>query len=183
MQRNKVWTFLFSFCPGAGQMYQGYMKRGLSLIVLFLLPLMIGVTFMPILGLLSLVVWMYSFFDSLNLRPQLMDGTAPKDDYLVHLNLAEQDMKRMLFAKGHLMGWGFVLLGVGGLYKTMVSPLLHALIRMIPDRFPLRNVLSNLLYDIPGITIGVIFVLVGVWLIRGDKKDAESFEEYKGGEQ
>ena len=29
MMKNGILTFLFAFCPGAGQMYQGYMKRGL----------------------------------------------------------------------------------------------------------------------------------------------------------
>ena len=32
MKKNGILTFLFAFVPGAGQMYQGYMKRGLSLI-------------------------------------------------------------------------------------------------------------------------------------------------------
>ena len=37
MKKNGILTFLFAFVPGAGQMYQGYMKRGLSLITLFFL--------------------------------------------------------------------------------------------------------------------------------------------------
>ena len=37
MMKNGILTFLFAFCPGAGQMYQGYMKRGLSLITMFCL--------------------------------------------------------------------------------------------------------------------------------------------------
>ena len=36
---NGILTFLFAFCPGAGQMYQGYMKRGLSLITMSAWPL------------------------------------------------------------------------------------------------------------------------------------------------
>lgn len=39
MMKNGILTFLFAFCPGAGQMYQGYMKRGLSLITMFAWPL------------------------------------------------------------------------------------------------------------------------------------------------
>ena len=35
-------TFCLAFCPGAGQMYQGYMKRGTSLVVLFMLIIMLG---------------------------------------------------------------------------------------------------------------------------------------------
>ena len=42
MMKNGILTFLFAFCPGAGQMYQGYMKRGLSLITMFCLFIMAG---------------------------------------------------------------------------------------------------------------------------------------------
>ena len=34
MKKSMFLTFCFSFIPGAGQMYQGYMKRGLSLMIL-----------------------------------------------------------------------------------------------------------------------------------------------------
>ena len=33
MLKNGFLTFCCAFVPGAGQMYQGYMKRGLSLIL------------------------------------------------------------------------------------------------------------------------------------------------------
>ena len=32
MKKNGILTLLFAFIPGAGQMYQGYMKRGLCLL-------------------------------------------------------------------------------------------------------------------------------------------------------
>ena len=41
MMKNGILTFLFAFCPGAGQMYQGYMKRGLSLITMVCVALII----------------------------------------------------------------------------------------------------------------------------------------------
>ena len=34
MLKNGLLTLLFAFIPGAGQMYQGYMKRGLSLMLM-----------------------------------------------------------------------------------------------------------------------------------------------------
>ena len=62
MQKNGFLTLCFSFIPGAGQMYQGYMKRGLTQVLLFVIPLMIGGAFLPVLMVLSAVVYMYSFF-------------------------------------------------------------------------------------------------------------------------
>lgn len=58
--------------PGAGQMYQGYMKRGLSLITMFCLFIILGsTTGLDALVVGCIVVYMYSFFDTLNLRAQL----------------------------------------------------------------------------------------------------------------
>ena len=36
-KKNRFWTFLFSLFPGAGEMYMGFMKQGVSLMTLFLL--------------------------------------------------------------------------------------------------------------------------------------------------
>ena len=41
-RKSGFFTFCLAFCPGAGQMYQGYMKRGTSLLVLFMLIIMLG---------------------------------------------------------------------------------------------------------------------------------------------
>lgn len=47
MYKNGFLTLCFSFIPGAGQMYQGYMKRGLTQEICFVIPLMIGGVFFP----------------------------------------------------------------------------------------------------------------------------------------
>lgn len=183
MKRNKLWTLFFSLIPGAGQMYQGYMKRGLSLAMLFIAPIMVGAAFMPALTALAAVVYMYSFFDSLNLRGMILDGTEPEDDYLVHLNLMDEDFKKLFTEKNQLIGWGFVLLGVCGLYKSFIEPILYDLVVLIGYDSPLRNAISNalrnIIYSVPGLAIGVAFVAVGLWLVRGGKKENE-FVEYKG---
>ena len=69
MKKNAFFTFIFSFIPGAGQMYQEYMKRGLSLMILAALFLifaaMVG---SPIFIIPILVIIAYSFFDTYRLR-------------------------------------------------------------------------------------------------------------------
>ena len=85
--KNGILTFICAFCPGAGQMYQGYMKRGLSLITMFCLFIILGsTTGLDALVVGCIVVYMYSFFDTFNLRAQLGADNAPADDYLVHVN-------------------------------------------------------------------------------------------------
>ena len=43
MKKNGFLTFCFAFIPGAGEMYQGYMKRGLSLVMLCAAAIALGV--------------------------------------------------------------------------------------------------------------------------------------------
>ena len=40
-KKNKFFTFIFSFMPGAAEMYMGFMKQGVCLLALFLLSFII----------------------------------------------------------------------------------------------------------------------------------------------
>ena len=63
MKKNGILTLLFALIPGAGEMYQGYMKRGLSLITMFSLSAALGaMTRIEILYIGLPIVYMYSFF-------------------------------------------------------------------------------------------------------------------------
>ena len=94
MLKNGFLTFCCAFIPGAGQMYQGYMKRGLSLILTACLIGMVSSLLNPVM-LLLVVVWMYSFFDTFNLRAQIIADTAPEDDYLVHFDPRDKRLAQL----------------------------------------------------------------------------------------
>ena len=93
MKKNAFLTFIFACIPGAGQMYYGYMKRGLSMITFFCLFIMAG-TLVDVLVVGSIIVWMYSFFDTYGLIRHLAAG-EPKDDDLL-LPGSWDDIKAML---------------------------------------------------------------------------------------
>ena len=44
------------------------------------------------------IVYMYSFFDTFNLRAQIGMGTAPEDDYLVHFDPHDKRLAQLLEA-------------------------------------------------------------------------------------
>lgn len=69
MKKNLLLTFGFAFIPGAGQMYQNYMKRGLSIMILAgaVLALTSFLRF-SIFVVPFLIIVAYSFFDTFNLR-------------------------------------------------------------------------------------------------------------------
>ena len=121
MKRKQGLLFFISSCiPGCGQMHQGYMRRGMSLLTVFCGLFAIAV-FLNIgaLTVLALPVWLYAFFDSYNLRARLDEGTAPADALLLGLDQADGEKMALLCRKRHsLVGWGLVTLGVCILYAT-----------------------------------------------------------------
>ena len=127
MKKNGFLTFCFAFIPGAGQMYQGYMKRGLSLVGICCLAIAVASLLSPLQNAalaVCCVVWMYSFFDTFNLRAQLGAGMAPADDYLVHLGY-DVSLDRLLHRRHKLFGWVLVVLGVYTLYDGLLMDLEH----------------------------------------------------------
>ena len=121
MKKNGILTLLFACIPGAGQMYQGYMKRGLSLITMFCLFIIVGsATGLDALVVGCIVVYMYSFFDTFNLRAQIIAENAPADDYLVHINWKDKRMQDFMMDSHKLLGWGLIALGGLVAYENVI---------------------------------------------------------------
>ena len=76
-QKNKILMFLFSLIPGAGQMYMGFMKQGLSLMTIFATLCAVGIwlDIKPLLFFAPIIL-LYSFFDATNKNS--MDAEAFK---------------------------------------------------------------------------------------------------------
>ena len=61
-QKRGFWLFIFSLIPGAGEMYMGFKKQGISIMFLFWGVFAIGAcTGMDWLVFLILIIWFYSF--------------------------------------------------------------------------------------------------------------------------
>ena len=125
MKKNALLTFIFACIPGAGQMYYGYMQRGLSLITLFCASFMLGALAGPLV-VTMFIVWMFSFFDTYDLIRHLAAGD-PKPDSLLLLGDWE-DLKRMVPKHNRLLGWGLIALGIWALYDMLLEPLLYNLL-------------------------------------------------------
>lgn len=186
MLKNGFLTFCCAFIPGAGQMYQGYMKRGLSLILTACLIGMVSSLLNPVL-LLLVVVWMYSFFDTFNLRAQIGAGTAPQDDYLVHINWHDQRMEQFMLDSHKLLGWGLIALGALVAYQNILMNTLGDIVWRWGQSSPFFRALYLMMDQLPEVVICVALIICGAWLVRGPKgrkqkpqNDAEDedFTEY-----
>ncbi len=159
MKKNGFLTFLFALVPGAGQMYYGYMQRGLSLITLFCLSFGLAYTMDIYLFLVvCAIVWMYSFFDVYDLL-RCANAGQPRQDGLMLLG-SMADIKKTIPRNGKLLGWILIGLGVYGVYELVIRDLLFPLFRMMfGDRA------WGILHNIPGIVVSVLFIAAGVWLL------------------
>ena len=167
--KNGFLLFIASCLSGCGQMYQGYMKRGVSLLLSFFLVIFVSTYFY--LGTLALflpVIWLYAFFDSYALRSQLSAGTAPEDAFL--FGLSDMDSKRLgaLLHKRHsLIGWVLVAVGVYMLYDMLMGQLSGLFFGWFGEWL-----YSFLRYGLHRVVITVLVILLGLWFIRGPKAKA-----------
>ena len=159
MMKNGILTFLFAFCPGAGQMYQGYMKRGLSLITMFCLFVAAGVTMLDVLAVGCAIVWMYSFFDTYDLIRHMAAGEPKEDSLLVPGNYEE--IKKLLPQHNRLIGWGLVGFGVWALYDTFISTWLYTLLCSLVGNGYAYDIITG----IPNVVIAALLIFAGLKLL------------------
>lgn len=173
--KNGFLLFIASCLSGCGQMYQGYMKRGVSLLLAFALVFFISSNFF--LGALVLflpVIWLYAFFDSYSLRAQLAAGTAPEDGFLFGLSDMDSQRLNALLKKRHsLIGWVLVAVGAYMLYDMLMGQLSGLFFGWFGEWL-----YSLLRYGVPRLVITVLVILLGLWFIRGPKAPAEDIPPF-----
>ena len=173
--KNGFLLFITSCLSGCGQMYQGYMKRGVSLLLAFALVFFISSNFF--LGALVLflpVIWLYAFFDSYSLRAQLAAGTAPEDGFLFGLSDMDSQRLNALLKKRHsLIGWVLVAVGAYMLYDMLMGQLSGLFFGWFGEWL-----YSLLRYGVPRLVITVLVILLGAWFIRGPKAPTEDFPSF-----
>ena len=172
MKKNALLTFIFACIPGAGQMYYGYMKRGLSLITFFCLFIMAG-TLVDALVVGSILVWMYSFFDTYDLIRHLAAGEPKNDDLL--LPGSWDDIKAMLPQHNKLLGWGLIAFGIWALYDILISDWLTTAL----THYFGYGIVYDFIHGLPNIMVGILLVFAGIKLLglHPAKKDTPAEDD------
>lgn len=182
MRKNSFLTFCFAFVPGCGQMYQGYMRRGVSLLGWFCLVIFLGMVLgMGTLSIFLLAIWAFSFFDTFNIRA-LSDAqrTNFRDDFIpgnAFLQKVSGGKLKLEGQGGKIMGWVFIGVGALLLYDNLIRPLL----RWLENVFP---VMGWLLYSLPSLLVAIAAIAVGIWILFRIKKGSskEEFVPFSGQE-
>lgn len=166
-KRSKFLTVVFSFLPGAGHMFMGFMKMGLSFMAAFF-----GVIFLSswldfgIMLYILPLIWFYAFFDAVNKRFSSDEAFAALTDRFLLTDSGLFDKGNGFFKKKRLFGGiALMILGIYLICKNMY--------RLVWDILP-NNIVNTLSWVggyIPQIIIGLIIVAIGIRLIVGKKRE------------
>lgn len=169
MKKNGFLTFCFSFIPGAGEMYVGYMKRGLSLIILLAcviaLCMFVG---SPIFAIPIPVIFIYCFFDTWNLRnlDQESRNNLPDDYVWKDFNLETTFGKKLFEKRNLILGAILLIVGIYILSDTVFLNLSYMF-----NVLWLQILMDTMTRYIPTIVVAVLAMYFGYKLIVGKKED------------
>lgn len=172
-KRNGFLTFWFSCLPGAGQMFMGFTKEGVSLMTIFfgLIALISWLKLDAVIFILP-VVWCYAFFDAMNKNSLPDEEFFKLQDHYILINAMEEfDVFFHNKYKRVVLAVVFIIIGFHMLFQNLLS-LLEMSGIIISEEVYL--VVSEY---IPQTIIAILIIAAGVYMIVSKKKTLEQDEE------
>lgn len=169
-KRGKLLTLLFSLMPGAGHMYMGFMKSGLSLMCAFLILVFFStwLSLGPLLYILP-IIWFYAFFDCINKRFTTDEEFyLLEDEYLFSMDKFIKLDSEVL--KKHRLISGFLLLFLG--VYLIFENVMNIIAPYISNE--VVGILYNFIRISPQVLVAIVIIAVGIKLILGRKKESET---------
>ena len=171
-KKNKFFTFIFSLLPGAAEMYMGFMKNGLSMMIIFFITFLPMAAFnsMEFMMLLSAVVWFYGFFHARNIAG--LDDCDFNDLNDIYIWEEFGDFKWKDYDNKKIAKWIailFIFIGVAQLWDYLFYEIIC---RLIPGDY--WNDIYPVIKDIPQVIFAILFIIIGINMIRGKKKELDS---------
>lgn len=177
-KKNVFLNFCFSCFPGAGQMYQGFIKKGVSIMTLFLGIIAIAdILNVGELCFILPVIWFYSFFDAMNSNslPDF-EFAQLRDEFIIFKDVEDLRMSvhrfRMPIAIGCIVFGGYSLIKV---FFDMISDMVE-----IPGDiyWEVHRWVNG---NIPRVAIALLIIWFGMHLIKGKRIDINNRDNYDSG--
>ncbi len=167
-KKNKFFTFIFSFMPGAAEMYMGFLKYGLSLMGLFfagiLIPNALGLYDLPLIC--AVLVWFYAFFHARNLATMNDIDFHSMQDTFVWESFANG--RNLKISNPTLRKWGATILIVAGVI-LLWNNLSSIIYQFVPDY--LWHYVYPVMEEIPQLAVAILVIIIGLKLIAGKKEE------------
>lgn len=173
VKRNKFWTVVFSFLPGAGHMFMGFMRQGTSIMVAFF-GIMALASWLGLgeLSLLAPVLWFYSFFDCINKRFSTHEQFVQMEDKFLFEDWFKSKKRISLGKFNTLIAVVLIVLGIYMLVSNTLDTLMWY--DILSDR--LMTLFHTVLRLLPRLAVSVVIIIVGIKLITGKKKEMKDDE-------
>lgn len=171
-KKNRFWLFVFSLCPGAGHMYLGFMKMGLSFLLGFALSIaLMDLTSLDVLAVIPAAIYIYTLFHANNIGA-LDDEQfyALEDQYLLGFDNIKAANFRLDGRVRSIAAVVLILIGISMLGDLGLG--------LLWDYFGLENPIMRLIYHtvrdvVPRVLIAIAIIWFGIYLLRGKKVSEE----------
>ncbi len=166
-RRNKALTVIFSFLPGAGQMFQGFMNTGIILLSLFFGVIFLSAFFdLYIINLALPIIWCYAFFDSINkMNYDDEEFYAIKDEIPFNFKPIKKVGMPIKIAAVLLITAG--VFSIWNVVYSIISDYVYSISPISAFAYSLVDTLSSF----PRIVIGIIIIICGIKLIHKKKEE------------
>lgn len=170
-KKNRFLTFCCSCLPGAGEMYMGFMKTGVSLMALFFGSIF-AATMLNIgpLMFITAIIWFFGFFHANHLAG-LEDSAfaAVPDEYLFGAAFWEEQ-KLSVDKHRKAVAIALIVIGIYFCWNTILGMCLGWT----------NDWISRVLWDIndmiPRVAISAAIIIIGLRMINGKKEELKKDE-------
>lgn len=172
-QKRGFLTFIFSLLPGAGEMYMGLFKQGISIMLVFFgIIALASLSGLSATVILVPVIWFYSFFHVHNLAsmPYEVFSTI-EDHYLFTEN--DEKLKAAMQSKKMQKILAIVLIVIGA--SSLWNVCINFLYSILPEWA--YNYISSVSRTVPQILIALLIIYLGVVLIKGKKNELDAIPD------
>lgn len=175
-KKNSFLTFIFSTMFGAGHMYMGFMKQGISIMTAAVLIIAAGNwTRLGIIFLALPVLWFYSFFDAINKMtlPDRIFQTL-EDHYLFLPTQDNAPLKHLITKYEKAIAIFLILIGATVLCDNLLNFVADQTERYINSG--LSDFIRSLRWNGQKILFSVVIIIIGVKMISGKKRELDREE-------
>ncbi len=176
-KRSKFFTFIFSILFGAGQMYMGFMKQGISIMTVTAVIIAFGSwTGIGMVYFVLPVLWFYSFFDSINKMTMPDSVFQTLEDHYIFLPSRDNAQLKFLIRK-YERAIAIILILIGG--SVLLENLLDFIAEQASraDYTELARFINSLRWNGSRILFSLIIIIIGIKMILGKKKELDLEEK------
>ena len=173
-KKSRFLTFCFSMLPGAGEMYMGFMRTGVSLMLLFFLSIYIPVSLrLSELSIIGFVVWAYGLFHANHLAG-LSDEEFDQveDEFLFGMNTII-DGRNFVIKYQRTVAVVLIAAGILLLWNTMGDIAYRLLPEFVSD---FMRTVGNYA---PRILVSLVIIFIGIKMIEGRKEQLSQIQDQR----